>query len=69
MDVMSKVKLIEININAAKDLVRILSTTEKQHCIGCEGDFHLETCPGKECSQLRNYLTQRINNPNKRYGI
>jgi len=66
---MSKVKLIQINLNAAKEIVRILERAEVPLCIGCEGDHHEEGCPGKEVLQLRNYLTQRVNNPNKKYGI
>lgn len=66
---MSKVKLIEINLNAAKGLVRVLKRNEGLNCIGCEGDFHKDNCPAQEMYQLRNYLTQRVNNPNKKYGI
>ena len=66
---MSKPKLIEINLVAAKKLVRILKRNEESNCVGCEGEFHLANCPAKEMFQLRNYLTQRINNPNRKFGI
>ena len=66
---MSKTKLIEINLNAAKDLVRMLKRNEDLNCLGCEGDFHQNDCPAKEMYQLRNYLTQRVNNPNKKYDV
>ena len=66
---MSKAKLIEINLNAAKNLVRILKRNELSNCIGCSGDAHQDDCPAKEMYQLRNYLTQRVNNPNKKYGV
>lgn len=66
---MSQPKLIEINLAAAKELVRILKRNEELNCNGCEGDLHLADCPAKEMFQLKNYLTQRINNPNRRFGI
>ena len=66
---MSKTKLIEINLQAGKELVRILKRNEASNCTGCEGDLHQEDCPAKEMFQLRNYLTQRINNPNRKFGI
>lgn len=66
---MSKTKLIEINLNAAKNLVRVLKRNEDSNCLGCEGDSHQDDCPAKEMYQLRNYLTQRVNNPNKKYGV
>lgn len=66
---MAKVKLIQINLTAAKEIVRILGRAEVKLCIGCSGESHEESCPAKEAFQLRNYLTQRVNNPNKNYGI
>lgn len=66
---MSKSKLIQINLQAAKEIVRALDRSEIKLCTGCQGNFHVDSCPAKEFSQLRNYLTQRINNPNKNYGI
>ena len=66
---MSKPKLIEINLGAAKHLVRILKRNEELNCVGCEGELHQADCPAKEMFQLRNYLTQRINNPNRKFGI
>ena len=66
---MSKPKLIQINLQAAKEIVRVLERSEIKLCIGCPGESHEESCPAKEVLQLRNYLTQRVNNPNKNYGI
>jgi hypothetical protein len=66
---MSKPKLIEINLRSAKDLVRILKRNEDLNCTGCEADLHQADCPAKEMFQLRNYLTQRVNNPNRKFGI
>ena len=66
---MSKPKLIEINLGAAKELVRILKRNETSNCVGCDGELHQADCPAKEMFQLRNYLTQRINNPNRKFGI
>lgn len=66
---MSKVKLIQINLRAAKEIAQLLGKDEKQVCIGCSSTYHEENCPAKEAFQLHNYLTQRINNPNKHYGI
>lgn len=65
----AKPKLIEINVNAARDIERILEKCEVHFCC-CEGSSqHDDSCPSKEAFQLKNYLTQRINNPNKKYGI
>lgn len=61
-------KLIEINMNVAKDLVRMLDKMHESICIGC-ADTHEDGCPAKKAEQLRNYLTTRINNPNQRFGI
>ena len=66
---MAKAKLIQINLQAAKDIIRLLEKYEKEVCIDCAGEHHDDSCPAKEAYQLRNYLTQRINNPNKNYGI
>ena len=66
---MGKVKIIKINVNAAKDIVRLLDRLEKLACADCSGQFHEPSCPAKDAFQLRNYLTQRINNPDKEYGI
>jgi len=66
---MSKPKLIEINLRTAKELVRILKRNEDSNCTGCEGELHEADCPAKEMFQLRNYLTQRVNNPNRKFGI
>jgi hypothetical protein len=65
----AKPKLIEVNLNAAKEIERILEKYEVAFC-NCVGENqHLDSCPSQEANQLRNYLTQRINNPNKKYGI
>ncbi|MES2818687.1 MAG: hypothetical protein V4812_06845 [Pseudomonadota bacterium] len=65
----AKPKLIEINIDAARTIARILEKYEIASC-KCDGETqHFDSCPSKEANQLRNYLTQRINNPNKKYGI
>ena len=66
---MSKVKLIKINLRVAKEITRLLGKYEKQFCLGCSGEYHDENCPAREAFQLHNYLTQRINNPNRDYGI
>jgi hypothetical protein len=66
---MSKPKLIQINLQAAKEIVRVLDRAEEKLCVGCPGDSHESSCPAREVFQLRNYLTQRVNNPNKNYGI
>ena len=66
---MSKPKLIQINLQTAKEIVRVLERSEVKLCIGCPGESHEEACPATEVLQLRNYLTQRVNNPNTHYGI
>jgi len=62
-------KLIQINIAAAKDIARLLGRSEAELCTCSQQDLHKPGCPGHKAWQLRNYLTQRINNPNERYGI
>jgi hypothetical protein len=65
----AKLKLIEINLNVAKDISRILEKYEVASC-QCDGESqHTDSCPSQESNQIRNYLTQRINNPKKKYGI
>jgi hypothetical protein len=65
----TKPKLIEINLNVAREIECVLGRYEASSC-KCEGESqHLDSCPSKEANQLRNYLTQRINNPSKKYGI
>ncbi len=64
---MTKLKMLPIQHKVAKQLVRILGKFEEQSCIGCSGAFHVGECPAAEAYQLRNYLTQRINNPNRHF--
>ena len=66
---MSKQKLIEINIGAARQLVRLMDQLERKVCVGCLGEKHDDSCPAQEAVQLRNYLTQRVNNPTRSYGV
>ncbi len=66
---MTKPKMLPIQRKVAKQLVCILDKFEEQSCIGCLGAFHLEECPAIEAYQLRNYLTQRINNPNRNFTV
>ena len=65
----AKPKLIPINLFAARRLVRILNRYEVANCQGCDGSSHESACPSREAYQLRNYLTLRINNPNRRFKI
>jgi hypothetical protein len=66
---MNKPKLIEINPRTAKELVQMLDKMQEVACIGCTDSDHEGNCPAKGTVQLRNYLTQRINNPNRKFGI
>jgi hypothetical protein len=66
---MTKPKMLPIQRNIAKQIVRILDKFEEQSCIGCEGAFHAGDCPAREAYQLRNYLTQRINNPERNFTV
>lgn len=65
----TRLKLIEISLNAVREIERLLAKYEAHLCICDGGAQHLDSCPSREANQLRNYLTQRINNPNKKYGI
>jgi hypothetical protein len=67
--IMSNPKIIQINMSVAKNLVRMLDRAEENMCVGCTEGEHEEACPAREMLQLKNYLTQRINNPNRNYGI
>ena len=66
---MNKPKMLPIQHKVAKQLVRVLDKFQEQSCIGCTGTFHTEDCPAREASQLRNYLTQRINNPERHFTV
>lgn len=48
----TKLKLIEINLNAAREIERILEKYEVNSC-RCDGEpQHLNSCPSKEANQL-----------------
>jgi hypothetical protein len=66
---MTKPKMVPIQHKVAKELVRILDKFQEQSCIGCSGAFHTEDCPAREAYQLRNYLTQHINNPDRHLTV
>lgn len=66
---MTKPKMLFIQEKVAKNLVRILDKFEKHSCMGCLESFHAEDCPALETYQLRNYLTQRINNPGRNFTV
>lgn len=66
---MNKPKMIPIQLSTAKQLVRVLGKWEKASCIGCPSGSHTDNCPAREAYQLRNYLTQRINNPNRNFTV
>jgi hypothetical protein len=61
--------MLPIQQKVAKQLVRILDRLEEQSCIGCSGTYHAGDCPALEAYQLRNYLTQRINNPERHFTV
>lgn len=66
---MKQLKPIPINLRAAKKLARLLVRLEETTCIGCPGRMHRSDCPAAVAFQLRNYLTQRINNPNRHWTL
>jgi len=66
---MKKPKMISINMDAAKQLARLLDRLEEGTCTGCPRGVHETTCPAAEAFQLRNYLTQRINNPGRHFTV
>lgn len=65
---MQKPKMISIQLKSAKQMERLLDKYEEMTCVGCLGVFHEENCPAREATQLRNYLTQRINNPSRNFS-
>ena len=66
---MKKPKMVSINLPAAKQLARLLDRLEETACKGCPDGGHETDCPAKEAWQLRNYLTQRINNPTREFHV
>jgi hypothetical protein len=66
---MSKPKMVKINLEVTKQLVRMLDRLQEALCIGCNGDDHEESCPASGSVQLRNYLTLRVNDPNEDFTI
>jgi len=66
---MSKTKMVKINLQVAKELVRMLDRLQEKLCIGCDGNDHEENCPAHGSVQLRNYLTLRVNHPNEDFTI
>jgi len=65
---MSKSKSISLTAETAKGIARLLGKYESLTCTGCEGQTHEEICPAREAFQLRNVLTQSINNPDKAHS-
>jgi len=66
---MTKERVIQINLQAANEIIRLLDQYEETFCKGCDGTFHDDDCPAKKAFQLRNYLNQRVNNPTRHYGV
>lgn len=66
---MSKPKMVKINLEVTKKLVRMLDRFQEVMCKGCLGEDHDEDCPAKGSVQLRNYLTLRVNHPNEDFTI
>ncbi len=66
---MSKPKMVKINLEVTKQLVRLLDRHQEAVCIGCVGEDHAENCPASGTVQLRNYLTLRINHPKEDFTI
>ncbi len=61
--------MVKINFEVTKELVRMLDRMQETLCKGCNGDDHEESCPAYGSVQLRNYLTLRVNNPNRDFTI
>jgi len=59
--------MIPIDRDVAKKLARLLGKLEELTCTGCEGTWHEQSCPAREAFQSRNYLTQRLNNPQRHF--
>ena len=66
---MSKPKMVKINLDVAKKLVRMIDRFQQALCIGCSGNDHENDCPANGSVQLRNYLTLRVNHPNEDFTI
>ena len=66
---MSKPKMVKVNLEVVKKLVRMLDRMQTQLCIGCGGEDHDQQCPASGTIQLRNYLTIRVNHPNEDFTI
>jgi hypothetical protein len=68
-DTMSKPKMVKINLEVTKKLVRMLDRFQEAVCIGWTGEDHDKNCPAKGSVQLRNYLTLRVNHPTEDFTI
>jgi hypothetical protein len=66
---MRKPKMISIQLSSARKLARLLDRLQEATCKGCTGGSHETDCPAAEAFQMRNYLTQRINNPNRDFHV
>lgn len=66
---MRKPKMLSIQLSAAKEMARLLDRLEEATCKGCLGGVHEGDCPAREAFQMRNYLTQRINNPTRDFHV
>lgn len=66
---MQKPKMISVSLTAAKEIARLLDRLEGTSCIGCEGTWHSSDCPAQKAFQMHNYLTRRINNRNRHFGV
>jgi hypothetical protein len=66
---MKNVKMVGIQLDTAKQLVRLLRRLEAMSCIGCEGELHTDDCRAQEVYQVINYLNLRVNNPNRNFTV
>lgn len=64
---MSKPKLVSVQLDQVKKLVRLLDQLQELTCQGCPGEVHEDSCPAHETWQMINYLKLRINHPNQNF--
>ena len=65
---MKKEKQISLPIRIAKEIIRILDKFQVKVCNCNQDKYHSDDCPAREASQLRNVMSQRVNNPEKDYN-
>lgn len=66
---MSDKRMVKVNLEVVRQLVRLIDRMQEKLCLGCSGEDHEVDCPANGTVQLRNYLTLRLNHPREDFTI